>query len=432
MLQDKDNIKPPLLNNLIRSRKNTEQLHPSKNSRKQQNDFVENKQNLLHVLLDIIPDPVYAKDTECRFVAANITVANLLGAKTINEVIGKTDFDFFPEKRAQKYYAEEQEIIKTAKPIYNREESRVSSTGDVTWFLVTKVPWRDKNNKIIGIVGLAHDITIRKQIKEKQIKLMEALKVKNQELESILHIANHDLRTPLVNIAGFSGELSKSFQDLQKTLEKVDDPWELKKELTEKLKEDFSDSLDLISAGATKMKLMLDGLSHLVKAGFSAAKIERLNMNILIGTLLKTIRFQIQQAQTEIAVEELPDCLGDNSQINHVFLNLLENAIKHRDPSQTGKIRVSGRMNNGYSIYCIEDNGPGIEAGNLEDIFKVFYRLNPAKNNGEGVGLAIVRQIVNRHNGKVWAESEIGRGSNFFVKLPNHKKNLDLVGNNTY
>lgn len=261
---------------------------------------------------------------------------------------------------------------------------------------------------------------------------MEALKVKNQELESILHIANHDLRTPLVNIAGFSGELSKSFQDLQKTLEKVDDPWELKKELTEKLKEDFSDSLDLISAGATKMKLMLDGLSHLVKAGFSAAKIERLNMNILIGTLLKTIRFQIQQAQTEIAVEELPDCLGDNSQINHVFLNLLENAIKHRDPSQTGKIRVSGRMNNGYSIYCIEDNGPGIEVGNLEDIFKVFYRLNPAKNNGEGVGLAIVRQIVNRHNGKVWAESEIGRGSNFFVKLPNHKKNLDLMGNNTY
>ena len=115
----------------------------------------------------------------------------------------------------------------------------------------------------------------------------------------------------------------------------------------------------------------------------------------------------------------LPSCAGDPSQINRVFSNLLANGLKFLDESRPGQIRIYGKSQNNKSIYCIEDNGIGIASEHQEKIFQIFYQNEPNNREGEGIGLTIVHRIIEKHNGKVWVESEPGKGSKFFVSLPN-------------
>ena len=117
-------------------------------------------------------------------------------------------------------------------------------------------------------------------------------------------------------------------------------------------------------------------------------------------------------------VEDLPPCYGDEAQINQVFSNLLGNALKFLDPKRRGVIRISGRAEKEQVVYCVEDNGIGIAEKDKDAIFEIFRKLNPDDKRGEGLGLVIVSKILDRHGGKVWVESEPGKGSKFFVSLP--------------
>jgi signal transduction histidine kinase len=114
----------------------------------------------------------------------------------------------------------------------------------------------------------------------------------------------------------------------------------------------------------------------------------------------------------------LPPCQGDQTQINQVFSNLLDNALKYLDSNRPGEIRVSGREESAEIIYSVEDNGIGIAEEHQESIYHIFHRLKPQHGSGDGLGLTIVRRVVDRHNGKIWVASLPGRGSTFYVALP--------------
>ena len=114
----------------------------------------------------------------------------------------------------------------------------------------------------------------------------------------------------------------------------------------------------------------------------------------------------------------MPSCRGDKNEINQVFSNILGNAVKYLDPSREGTIKISGCKNDSNSLYCIEDNGIGISPQYQNKIFEIFHRLEPEKSEGEGIGLTIVQKILNRLGGKIWVESEPGKGSKFFISLP--------------
>jgi signal transduction histidine kinase len=263
------------------------------------------------------------------------------------------------------------------------------------------------------------DITERKKAEEERERLLKTIQIINENLQSIVYVASHDLRSPLVNIEGFSGELGETCLQLKQMLDdsSIDD--DLKQKLLMLLDEDITESIKFITAGASKMALLLEGLLQVSRIGTTTVEIKPLDMDKLMNDIHQAMEFQVKKAGVELIVEHVPDCFGDKAMTNQIFSNILGNALKYLDPKRQGRIHISGRTENEMSVYCVEDNGIGIDPAHQKRIFEIFQRLNPDDDaGGEGLGLAIVVRILDRQNGHIWLESEPGKGSKFYVSLP--------------
>jgi signal transduction histidine kinase len=254
---------------------------------------------------------------------------------------------------------------------------------------------------------------------------LKILASKNEELESIIYVSSHDLRTPLVNIQGYAGELRECCREIEALIADVRIPGEVQKGISSILTEDIPESLGYINSGAERLDALQKGLLRLCRLGHAALSVECLDMNAMFADIVKNMQYQIDQRGATVNIETLPDCFGDRDQIFQIFTNLLDNAVKYTDTDRKGMINVSAETNNGMITYCVEDNGIGIASEHSGKLFEVFYRLDPRGSvTGDGLGLAIVRRIADRHNGKVWIESEHGKGSRFFVSLPDSARQI--------
>ena len=277
--------------------------------------------------------------------------------------------------------------------------------------------WRILQN--LAFIPLNREITERKRAEQERERLLKTLASKNEELQSIVYVASHDLKSPLVNIEGFSGELSRTCEEFKAILEEENDPVALKEKLAPLMYGDVPEALGFISAGTTKMQALLKGLLEVSRVGTAEFEIEAIDMNEVMHLIVTNMQFQITNSGADVTVDDLPDCIGDKDHINQVFTNLLNNAVKYLDPDRKGVIHVSGRTEGGDSIYCVEDNGFGIASAHQPKVFELFHRLDPTGDiKGEGLGLTIVQRILDREGGKIWVESEPGKGSRFFVSLP--------------
>ena len=370
----------------------------------------------LYELFDDAPIGYHELDTEGNITRVNKTELKMLGYSA-EEMLGRPVWEFVIEKETSKQ-AVMDKLSGDIPPGQAFERTIRQKDGNTLPVLVQDRFMHDDAGNIIGIRSTIQNISKRKQAENDREKLMEILASKNKELESILYVTSHDLRAPLVNIHGFSHELSLSCGQVRSALGDKTKAEDIDEKIRAALDKDIPEALGFISSSASRMESLLSGLLRLSRLGTAAINIEPLDMNAILADVTKSMEYQIKQAGTMVKVESLPPCLGDASQINQVFTNILNNALKYLDDSRPGMIHIYAKAENNYNTYCVEDNGVGIAPDHQDKIFEIFHRLEPDKKSGEGLGLTIVRHILDRHNGKIWVESKQGVGSKFFVSLP--------------
>jgi len=284
------------------------------------------------------------------------------------------------------------------------------------WFTT---PLMGSDGRVVAWASLALDVTERRQHEEARERLLNELETKNAELEDLINVASHDLRAPLVNVLGFGRRLEKACDELLGLVRDPEFPVSFRERVARIVEDQISKSLSFIRSGVGKADALINGLLRVSRLGFVPLNLDRLDMDQLVREVLAEQTLQLQIAGAEIHADELPDCQGDAGLIRQVFSNLFDNALKYRDPTRPLQILFSGRAQGRQSIYCVADNGPGIVPEHQERIWEMFHRLNPdGQVAGEGLGLTLVRRILDRHHGRAWVESVPGEGSRFFVSLP--------------
>ena len=265
---------------------------------------------------------------------------------------------------------------------------------------------------------LKAEIDERLRIEEELEDLTKELASKNKELEDVINAASHDLRSPLINIQGFSRKLYKHSGELESLIKASGIEEARLPEIQLVISDNIQKSLGFIIASAEKMEALLNGLLRLCRLGRDALTIEKIDMNSLLDKIIHSLAFQIESAGAEVEIGDLLPCRGDAVQVNQVFTNLIENALKFRDHSRPLRINISSLAFQDTVHYRIQDTGIGIPAEQQDSIWQMFHRLNPEETAGEGLGLAMSRRILDRLRGSIRVESEYGKGSRFFVMLP--------------
>ena len=193
---------------------------------------------------------------------------------------------------------------------------------------------------------------------------------------------------------------------------------ETKQSLDKLTNEDIPKTLNFILSNVAKMENLISGLLQISRTGRVVMTIKKVNMNHLIKTIIAGNNFQITELSAKVIIEDLPECYGDENLLNQLFSNIIGNAFKYRDSNRQMVIEINFRTKFNKVVYSVKDTGIGIETRHLEKIWDVFYRVDPGSEvQGDGIGLNVVKRIVEKHKGKIWVESEVGKGSVFYIEL---------------
>lgn len=252
-------------------------------------------------------------------------------------------------------------------------------------------------------------------------RLNKELQFKTQESEMFVYSVSHDLRSPLVNLQGFTRELLVSCDDLRVEADKLDPASPVRSRLRSILDGDMNEAVGFIQTAVTRLSGIVDALLRLSRAGRVEFTAQRVDLDEVVARILRAMRLSIEEKGAEVRADRLPPVQGDPMAIEQVFANLLANAVNYLDPERRGKVMVRGAPDGdrpGFVTLSVRDNGLGIPERYLSKLFLPFERLHGARVKGEGIGLALAKRIVERHDGRIWVESREREGTTFFVSLP--------------
>jgi signal transduction histidine kinase len=243
----------------------------------------------------------------------------------------------------------------------------------------------------------------------------------NDEIQRFAYIVSHDLRSPLVNVMGFTAELDRADQVVTDFVEKVaaGQPELVSEEVRLAVREDLPEAISFIRSSTQKMDRLINAILGLSRQGRRVLTPEHIPMNRMVSDIADGLATQAEKHHAAITIEgQLPDLTHDRLAVEQIFTNLIENATKYLDPGRPGRIVVRGRRERSHVKYEVEDNGRGIATDDHERIFELFRRAGPQDRKGEGIGLANVRALAYRLGGTVTLRSTLGEGSTFVVDLP--------------
>lgn len=256
-------------------------------------------------------------------------------------------------------------------------------------------------------------------LEEKVEQRTADLKEANDELQRFAYIVSHDLRSPLVNIMGFTGELDAIRRDLLEQNGGSEAPADPKQQ---SILVDFDEALGFIKSSISKMDRLIRAILDLSRAGRRDFRPEALDLNAILNTIRDALAHQSQEVGATIDIGPLPVIESDRLAVEQIFSNLLDNAIKYLRPDQPGRISVTAGERIGFAVIRVEDNGRGIDEADRERVFELFRRAGAQDRPGEGIGLAHVRALVRRLGGSIRLDSRPREGSTFTVILPKRWK----------
>jgi len=257
---------------------------------------------------------------------------------------------------------------------------------------------RDRRGKIIGMQMVANDVTTRKQAEAILARQTEELARSNTELEQFAYVASHDLQEPLRMMASFAQLLAERYKG--------------------ELGSEADEFIDYIVDGAARMQRLINDLLSYSRVGRREREFTPIDCTAVVETVCENLRAAIEESGAVVITDALPVVMGDETQLVQLFQNLLGNAIKFRDEKPV-LIYIGAERRGDEWLFRVRDNGIGIEPQYVERIFLIFQRLHGrSQYPGTGIGLAIAKKIVERHAGRIWVESEAGKGSTFYFTLP--------------
>jgi PAS domain S-box-containing protein len=383
-------------------------------------DALAHERNVLRTMIDLIPAFIYAKDAQSRFTAANELVARRMGASP-EELIGKTDFDFFPREMAEKFFSDEQALIQSGQPLIDLEEVAFDKTRGMDRVILTsKVPLRDEHGNLTGIVGTGFDITDR--------RAAEARMASMDRHESIGRLAAgvaHEINTPIQYLNDNVSFLREGVQELFEYIDSLRasqlqaSPPD---ENVEELRNDMPPALARLAEGLGRIAEIVRSMKDFSHADQDA--VSQVDLNCSIRSTLVVARSEYKHvADVDTELGELPKITCHGGQINQALLNLIVNAAhaiadKVAGSGERGRITVRSRAEADHVVIEVEDTGGGIPEHIRARIFDPFFTTKQV-GRGTGQGLTVVRSIVVKgHGGTVDFTTESGKGTTFVVKLP--------------
>jgi PAS domain S-box-containing protein len=371
--------------------------------RRQAERDLRNEKLLLRTVIDNIPDSIYCKDTAGRKTLANHTELQYSGTASETEVIGKTDFDLYPKELAEAFFADDQLVLQTGQPVLNREEFVMDDNGQKKWLLTSKIPMKDADGNITGIIGIGHDITERLKNETEIKRQNEKLSSLNAQKDKFFSIIGHDLKSPFNSILGFSELLEE--QVSEKDYDNVD-------KYAKIIGQSSKRAMDLL------MNLLEWSRAHTGKMEFSPENFDLVHFINEVALLHHNIAAQKSITLKKDLPHNLP-VFADKQMIRTVMRNLTSNAIKFT--RQGGEVTISAKKRAKEIVVSVSDNGIGIAPGRIEKLFRIDESdSTPGTNSekGTGLGLVLCKEFVEKHGGKIRADSKQNEGSKFSFTIP--------------